>query len=78
MESQPLLGFMLKVDSAQKLQFKLYHKNTLYYIFKADDIQTAQRYSTKSELTVVYHVKIIIVMIIYLFFFFFKQMDRLI
>uniref|UniRef100_A0A671XZK4 FYVE, RhoGEF and PH domain containing 6 n=1 Tax=Sparus aurata TaxID=8175 RepID=A0A671XZK4_SPAAU len=44
LESQPLLGFMLKVDSSQKLQFKLYHKNTLYYIFKADDIQTAQRW----------------------------------
>ncbi|KAF7661685.1 hypothetical protein LDENG_00255920 [Lucifuga dentata] len=43
-ESQPLLGFVLKVDSPQKLQFKLYHKNTLYYIFKADDIQTAQRW----------------------------------
>lgn len=44
LESQPLLGFLLKVDSSQKLQFKLYHKNTLYYIFKADDIQTAQRW----------------------------------
>ncbi|XP_070827670.1 FYVE, RhoGEF and PH domain-containing protein 6-like [Chaetodon trifascialis] len=44
LESQPLLGFMLKVDSLQKAQFKLYHKNTLYYIFKADDVQTAQRW----------------------------------
>ncbi|XP_039663844.1 FYVE, RhoGEF and PH domain-containing protein 6-like isoform X2 [Perca fluviatilis] len=44
LESQPLLGFMLKVDSSLKLQFKLYHKNTLYYIFKADDLQTAQRW----------------------------------
>ncbi|XP_036963179.1 FYVE, RhoGEF and PH domain-containing protein 6-like isoform X2 [Acanthopagrus latus] len=44
LESQPLLGFMLKVDSSQKLQFKLYHKNTPYYIFKADDVQTAQRW----------------------------------
>ncbi|XP_044049424.1 FYVE, RhoGEF and PH domain-containing protein 6-like [Siniperca chuatsi] len=44
LESQPLLGFMLKADSSQKLQFKLYHKNTLYYIFKADDVQTAQRW----------------------------------
>ncbi|XP_029909445.1 FYVE, RhoGEF and PH domain-containing protein 6-like [Myripristis murdjan] len=44
LESQPLLGFILKEDSSQKLQFKLYHKNTLYYIFKADDIQTAQRW----------------------------------
>ncbi|XP_051808572.1 FYVE, RhoGEF and PH domain-containing protein 6-like isoform X2 [Acanthochromis polyacanthus] len=44
LESQPLLGFVLKVDSSQKLQFKLYHKNTLYYNFKADDAQTAQRW----------------------------------
>ncbi|XP_034735556.1 FYVE, RhoGEF and PH domain-containing protein 6-like [Etheostoma cragini] len=44
LESQPLLGFMLKVDSSMKLQFKLYHKKTLYYIFKADDLQTAQRW----------------------------------
>ncbi|XP_034542309.1 FYVE, RhoGEF and PH domain-containing protein 6-like [Notolabrus celidotus] len=44
LESQPLLGFLLKDDSSQKLQFKLYHKNTLYYIFKADDVQTAQRW----------------------------------
>ncbi|XP_041650620.1 FYVE, RhoGEF and PH domain-containing protein 6-like [Cheilinus undulatus] len=47
LESQPLLGFMLKVDSSQKLQFKLYHKNTLYHIFKADDVQTAQRWIDK-------------------------------
>ncbi|XP_077424470.1 FYVE, RhoGEF and PH domain-containing protein 6-like [Vanacampus margaritifer] len=44
LESQPLLGFVLKVDHSQKLQFKLYHKNTLYYNFKADDVQTAQRW----------------------------------
>ncbi|XP_040894890.1 FYVE, RhoGEF and PH domain-containing protein 6-like [Toxotes jaculatrix] len=44
LESQPLLGFMLKVDSSQELQFELYHKNTLYYVFKADDVQTAQRW----------------------------------
>ncbi|XP_061533002.1 FYVE, RhoGEF and PH domain-containing protein 6-like isoform X2 [Phycodurus eques] len=43
-ESQPLLGFVLKVDSSQRLQFKLYHKNTPYYNFKADDVQTAQRW----------------------------------
>ncbi|XP_028286422.1 FYVE, RhoGEF and PH domain-containing protein 6-like isoform X2 [Parambassis ranga] len=42
LESQPLLGFVL--NDSQKLQFKLYHKKTLYYIFKADDIQTAQRW----------------------------------
>uniref|UniRef100_A0A3P8U389 FYVE, RhoGEF and PH domain containing 6 n=1 Tax=Amphiprion percula TaxID=161767 RepID=A0A3P8U389_AMPPE len=49
LESQPLLGFFLREEKngpAQKLQFKLYHKNTLFYIFKADDIPTAQRYDT--------------------------------
>lgn len=49
LESQPLLGFFLREEKngpAQKLQFKLYHKNTLFYIFKADDIPTAQRYRT--------------------------------
>ncbi|XP_071271996.1 FYVE, RhoGEF and PH domain-containing protein 6-like [Salvelinus alpinus] len=50
LESQPLLGFMLKEEeegagpAVQKQQFKLYHKNTLHYIFKADDSQTAQRW----------------------------------
>lgn len=63
LESQPLLGFMLKVDSSQKLQFKLYHKNTLYYIFKADDIQTAQRYSTKSGATWLHAVTSVIILI---------------
>uniref|UniRef100_A0A669CS22 FYVE, RhoGEF and PH domain containing 6 n=1 Tax=Oreochromis niloticus TaxID=8128 RepID=A0A669CS22_ORENI len=51
LESQPLLGFFLREEKngpAQKLQFKLYHKNTLFYIFKADDIPTAQRYLTNS------------------------------
>uniref|UniRef100_A0A673ZNG4 FYVE, RhoGEF and PH domain containing 6 n=1 Tax=Salmo trutta TaxID=8032 RepID=A0A673ZNG4_SALTR len=48
LESQPLLGFMLKEEEegagpAVQKQFKLYHKNTLHYIFKADDSQTAQR-----------------------------------
>uniref|UniRef100_A0AAZ3PTD3 FYVE, RhoGEF and PH domain containing 6 n=1 Tax=Oncorhynchus tshawytscha TaxID=74940 RepID=A0AAZ3PTD3_ONCTS len=46
LESQPLLGFFLREEKCgpfQKLQFKLYHKNTLFYIFKADDIPTAQR-----------------------------------
>ena len=43
LESQPLLGFVLKEDSTQELQFKLYHKNTIFYIFKADDVQAAQR-----------------------------------
>ncbi|XP_067090313.1 FYVE, RhoGEF and PH domain-containing protein 6-like [Osmerus mordax] len=44
LESQPLLGFILKEEFIHKLQFKLYHKNTLYYIFKADDLQTTQRW----------------------------------
>ncbi|XP_011489595.1 FYVE, RhoGEF and PH domain-containing protein 6 isoform X3 [Oryzias latipes] len=47
LESQPLLGFFLREEKngpAQKLQFKLYHKNTLFYMFKADDIPTAQRW----------------------------------
>ncbi|XP_067110671.1 FYVE, RhoGEF and PH domain-containing protein 6 [Osmerus mordax] len=47
LESQPLLGFFLREEKYgpfQKLQFKLYHKNTLFYIFKADDIPTAQRW----------------------------------
>ncbi|KAJ8245318.1 hypothetical protein GJAV_G00269500 [Gymnothorax javanicus] len=47
LESQPLLGFFLREEKsgeAQKLQFKLYHKNTLFYIFKAEDVQTAQRW----------------------------------
>ncbi|KAJ8374179.1 hypothetical protein SKAU_G00047590 [Synaphobranchus kaupii] len=47
LESQPLLGFFLREErsgEAQKLQFKLYHKNTLFYIFKAEDVQTAQRW----------------------------------
>lgn len=47
LESQPLLGFFLREEKsgpAEKLQFRLYHKNILYYIFRADDIPTAQRY----------------------------------
>ncbi|XP_015207818.2 FYVE, RhoGEF and PH domain-containing protein 6 [Lepisosteus oculatus] len=45
LESQPLLGFHLREEqSGHKLRFKLYHKNTLFYIFKADDFQTAQKW----------------------------------
>ncbi|KAJ8007026.1 hypothetical protein DPEC_G00113300 [Dallia pectoralis] len=47
LESQPLLGFFLREEKFgpfQKLQFKLYHKNTLFYIFRADDIPAAQRW----------------------------------
>lgn len=45
LKSQPLLGFELRAESQQSLQFKLYHKKTLYFVFKADDVPTAQRYS---------------------------------
>ncbi|KAJ8002631.1 hypothetical protein DPEC_G00160890 [Dallia pectoralis] len=48
LESQPLLGFMLKEEkegpTSQMQQFKLYHKNTLHYVFQADNSQTAQRW----------------------------------
>ncbi|XP_068170336.1 FYVE, RhoGEF and PH domain-containing protein 6-like isoform X2 [Antennarius striatus] len=44
LESQPLLGFVLKFDSSQTTKFKLYHQKTLYYNFKADDIPTTQRW----------------------------------
>lgn len=65
LESQPLLGFVLKADSLQKTQFKLYHKHTLYYIFKADDSQIAQRYAAKSEDML--HIVIGITIFIYFF-----------
>uniref|UniRef100_A0A673CVB6 FYVE, RhoGEF and PH domain containing 5a n=1 Tax=Sphaeramia orbicularis TaxID=375764 RepID=A0A673CVB6_9TELE len=47
-ESLPLLGFTVKLpDRQQGLEeanvFQLYHKNTLYYTFKAEDNYTAQR-----------------------------------
>ncbi|XP_037539649.1 FYVE, RhoGEF and PH domain-containing protein 6, partial [Nematolebias whitei] len=44
LESQPLLGFVLKAEVTRSMQFKLYHQNKLYYIFKANDVQTAQRW----------------------------------
>ncbi|XP_029008536.1 FYVE, RhoGEF and PH domain-containing protein 6-like [Betta splendens] len=40
--SQPLLGFTLEVESPEK--FTLYHQGKLYYSFKADDVETAQRW----------------------------------
>lgn len=49
LESQPLLGFVLKADALQNTQFKLYHQDKLYYMFKADDVQTAQRYRSKNH-----------------------------
>uniref|UniRef100_A0A3B4EZ92 FYVE, RhoGEF and PH domain-containing protein 6-like n=1 Tax=Pundamilia nyererei TaxID=303518 RepID=A0A3B4EZ92_9CICH len=43
LESLPLLGFVVKADSSQTSQFKLYHKNKVYYIFKADTLQAFRR-----------------------------------
>ncbi|XP_078270822.1 FYVE, RhoGEF and PH domain-containing protein 5-like [Rhinoraja longicauda] len=48
-ESLPLLGFTVrqcKVDDppAFSAQFQLYHKDSLYYSFKAEDASTAQRW----------------------------------
>ncbi|KAM9408213.1 LOW QUALITY PROTEIN: FYVE, RhoGEF and PH domain-containing protein 5b [Pholidichthys leucotaenia] len=53
-ESLPLLGFTVKLPD--KLEgddeanvFQLYHKNTLYYSFKAEDNYTAQRWANAME-----------------------------
>lgn len=47
-ETLPLLGFTVKLTDRQEGEeephvFQLYHKNTLYYTFKAEDNYTAQR-----------------------------------
>ncbi|XP_033824528.1 FYVE, RhoGEF and PH domain-containing protein 6-like [Periophthalmus magnuspinnatus] len=42
LKSQPLLGLTVKSDS--KLQFRLVHKDKVFYIFKADDEQIAERW----------------------------------
>ncbi|XP_048462671.1 FYVE, RhoGEF and PH domain-containing protein 5-like [Rhincodon typus] len=47
-ESLPLLGFTIKGSkdddhSGPSVLFQLYHKNVLYYTFKAEDTHTAQR-----------------------------------
>lgn len=48
-ETLPLLGFTVKPPDRQLSEeeeasiFQLYHKNTLYYTFKAADNHTAQR-----------------------------------
>ncbi|ROL46617.1 FYVE, RhoGEF and PH domain-containing protein 6 [Anabarilius grahami] len=45
LESQPLLGFSLQTEKPESsLHFKLYHKNTLYYIFRASDWQICERW----------------------------------
>ncbi|XP_030587105.1 FYVE, RhoGEF and PH domain-containing protein 6-like [Archocentrus centrarchus] len=44
LESMPLLGFVVTADSPQTSQFKLYHQDKLYYIFKAESPEWAQRW----------------------------------
>ncbi|KAM8860462.1 FYVE, RhoGEF and PH domain-containing protein 6-like [Synchiropus picturatus] len=44
LESQPLLGFSLKEDRVQEFGLRLYHKDTLFYSFKVEDQQIAQRW----------------------------------
>lgn len=53
-ESLPLLGFTVKLPDQQQGEeettlFQLYHKNTLYYTFKAEDNFTAQRWANAME-----------------------------
>ncbi|XP_051873654.1 FYVE, RhoGEF and PH domain-containing protein 5-like [Pristis pectinata] len=48
-ETLPLLGFTIKQwkdgePPGSSAQFRLYHKNSLYYSFKAEDTHTAQRW----------------------------------
>ncbi|XP_051548382.1 FYVE, RhoGEF and PH domain-containing protein 5b isoform X2 [Myxocyprinus asiaticus] len=45
LESQPLLGFSPKTEKPESsLHFNLYHKNTLYYILRANDPQICERW----------------------------------
>ncbi|XP_072308820.1 FYVE, RhoGEF and PH domain-containing protein 5b isoform X2 [Eucyclogobius newberryi] len=53
-ESLPLLGFTVKQpdkfqDDDESTVFQLYHKNTLFYTFKAEDNFTAQRWANAME-----------------------------
>uniref|UniRef100_I3KS77 FYVE, RhoGEF and PH domain-containing protein 5 n=1 Tax=Oreochromis niloticus TaxID=8128 RepID=I3KS77_ORENI len=53
-ESLPLLGFTVRLPDKQRADeeanvFQLYHKNTLYYTFKAEDNNTAQRWANAME-----------------------------
>ncbi|XP_029007332.1 FYVE, RhoGEF and PH domain-containing protein 5-like isoform X2 [Betta splendens] len=53
-ESLPLLGFTVKLPDRQQGEdgpnvFQLYHKNTLYYSFKAEDNRTARRWANAME-----------------------------
>nr|XP_056703255.1 FYVE, RhoGEF and PH domain-containing protein 6 [Euleptes europaea] len=47
LESQPLLGFTVaevRDENTESKVFHLLHKNTLFYIFKADDIHSTQKW----------------------------------
>lgn len=49
MESMPLLGFTIAPEKEEGSSevgpvFHLYHKKTLFYSFKAEDSNSAQRY----------------------------------
>lgn len=49
MESMPLLGFTIAPEKEEGSSevgpvFHLYHKKTLFYSFKAEDTNSAQRY----------------------------------
>uniref|UniRef100_A0A8C3A1I6 Uncharacterized protein n=1 Tax=Cyclopterus lumpus TaxID=8103 RepID=A0A8C3A1I6_CYCLU len=52
-ESLPLLGFTVKLPDKREEEeanvFQLYHKNTLYYSFRAEDNYTAQRWVNAME-----------------------------
>ncbi|XP_058424603.1 FYVE, RhoGEF and PH domain-containing protein 6 isoform X2 [Diceros bicornis minor] len=47
LESQPLLGFtvtQVKDENSESRVFQLLHKNILFYVFKADDAHSAQKW----------------------------------
>ncbi|XP_016077257.1 PREDICTED: FYVE, RhoGEF and PH domain-containing protein 6 isoform X2 [Miniopterus natalensis] len=47
LESQPLLGFtvtQVKDENAESRVFQLLHKNMVFYVFKADDANSAQKW----------------------------------
>ncbi|KAM9813470.1 FYVE, RhoGEF and PH domain-containing protein 5b [Neosynchiropus ocellatus] len=53
-ETLPLLGFTVRLPDEREGDleanvFQLYHKNTLYYTFKAEDNYTAQRWANAME-----------------------------
>lgn len=67
LESMPLLGFVVTVDSSQSSQFKLYHQDKLYYIFKAENTELANRYKRDTQHLVLHIVTILILIFAFLF-----------